>query len=115
MTLSLSARRRGFTLIEIMIVVCIIGIIVGMALPGYMKSRAQARKQVCLENLAQIESAKQQWGLEAGKTDGDTPTQDDLIGPTRFIKKMPECPAAGTYDLKPIGTVATCTQPDHVL
>ena len=115
MTLSSLARRRGFTLIEILIVVCIIGIIVGLALPAFMKSRIQARKQVCIENISQLESAKQQWGLENGKTDGDTPVQSDLIGDNRYIKKMPDCPAAGTYDFKPIGTVATCTIEGHVL
>src|SRR5881227_2810389 len=70
MTITRSAQRRGFTLIEIMITVCIIGLIVGIALPAFMKSRTQARKQVCIENLAQIESAKQQWGVENSKKDG---------------------------------------------
>jgi len=115
MTISLSSRRRGFTLIEIMIVVAIIGLILGIALPAFLKSRTQARKQVCIENLSQIESAKQLWGLEHGKKEGDDVSQTDLVGDTLYIKKMPLCPGGGTYDFKSIGTTATCTQPDHVL
>jgi len=93
-----------------MIVVAIIGVILAIALPAFMKSRAQARKQVCIENLSQIESAKQQWGLETGKKDGDPPTESDLIGANKYIKKMPECPGGGTYEFQAIGRTATCSQ-----
>src|SRR3954469_23095346 len=115
MTISTPTRRRGFTLIEIMIVVAIIGLILGIALPAFLKSRTQARKQVCIENLSQIESAKQLWGLEHGKKEGDTVTQTDLIGETLYMKQMPNCPGGGTYDFQSIGTVATCTQEGHSL
>jgi type II secretory pathway pseudopilin PulG len=98
-----------------MIVVAIIGVILAISLPAFMKSRTQARKQVCIENLSQIESAKQQWGVENGKKDGDVPVQGDLIGDNKYIKKMPECPGGGTYDFLGIGTVATCNQEGHVL
>jgi prepilin-type N-terminal cleavage/methylation domain-containing protein len=117
LTLSLSKRRRGFTLVEIMIVVAIIGVILAIALPAFMKSRAQARRQICIENLSQIESAKQQWGLESGKKDGDPALESDIVGPTKYLKKSPQCPGGGTYDYKSIGTTTSCTEAadGHVL
>jgi prepilin-type N-terminal cleavage/methylation domain-containing protein len=105
----LSRARLAFTLIEILIVVAIIGIILGVALPAFMKSRTQARRQVCIENISQIESAKQQWGLENNKKDGDAVADDNLFGSDSYIKIKPLCPGGGTYDLKFIGTPATCT------
>src|ERR1041385_8311337 len=113
--LPLSPRRRGFTLVELMVVVAIIGLVLGIALPAFMKSRTQARKQLCIENISQIESAKQQWGVENGKKDGDVPLQDDIVGPMKYMKRMPECPGGGTYDFKSIGAVATCTEAEHAL
>jgi prepilin-type N-terminal cleavage/methylation domain-containing protein len=112
-----SGRRKqhGFTLIEMMIVVGILGLIVALAIPNFFKARTNSRIQMCIENLSQIESAKQLWGVEHGKTDGDAPTEADLIGPALYIKKMPLCPGGGTYDFKSIGTVATCTLPRHQL
>jgi prepilin-type N-terminal cleavage/methylation domain-containing protein len=113
---TLTARRRdGFTLIEILIVVAIMGIILGIALPAFLKSRTQARKQVCIENISQIESAKQQWGLENGKNEGDRPVDADIFGDNAYIKKKPNCPAGGVYDLMVVGTITTCTIEGHSL
>jgi general secretion pathway protein G len=115
MKIARSTYVKGFTLLEIMIVVTIIGILVGLAFPAYLKSRTQARKQVCIENLSQLESAKQIWGVEHGKKDGDVPSTDDLIGSGSYMKKMPNCPAGGNYNFQPIGTTATCDIPGHTL
>jgi prepilin-type N-terminal cleavage/methylation domain-containing protein len=115
MNTSLSRRRDGFTLIEILIVVAIIGILVGVAFPAFMKSRTQARKQVCIENLAQIETAKQQWGLTGGHKDGDVPNDTDLFGPNAYVKIKPACPAGGVYELNAIGAIATCNIEGHTL
>ena len=109
------AHSRGFTLVEMMIVVAIFGILLGLALPNFLRSRTRARQQLCIENLSQIESAKQMWGVENAKKDGDVPTEAELIGPSLYIKKTPSCPADGTYDYKAIGDIATCTIEGHVL
>ncbi len=114
-TKSFQKRSRGFTLVELMIVVAILGVLLSVAFPNYLKSRSQARKQMCIENLPQIEAAKQVWGMENGKKDGDVPVKTDLIGPPSYIKRMPECAGGGTYDFKAIGHNATCTEDGHVL
>ena len=108
-------RPSGFTLVELMITVGIIGLILGIALPNFMKTRTRARQQICIENLSQIESAKQLWGVENNKKDGDPATSADLIGPSLYIKRQPVCPAAGKYDFTTIGENAKCDQTGHVL
>src|SRR4051812_730429 len=109
------ACTRGFTLVEIMIVVTILGLLIGLAFPNFLKSRTRARQQLCIENLSQFESAKQIWGVEHGKKDGDTVTFPDIVGPTSYMKKEPSCPAGGSYDLQTIGLNATCTTEGHSL
>ena len=111
----LSVKARGFTLIEIMIVIAIIGTILAIALPNFFKTRVAARKNVCIENLSQNESAKQLWGLEHGKKDGDVPVDADLFGPALYMKKKPSCPGNGLYDLGTIGLVPFCNQEGHTL
>jgi prepilin-type N-terminal cleavage/methylation domain-containing protein len=109
------ASRRGFTLIEILIVISILGLLLAIAVPNFVKTRTNAQRQICIENLAQIESAKQIWGVEVGRTYGDTPQDAELIGPTLYIKEKPRCPAGGNYRFNAIGTTAACDVNGHVL
>jgi prepilin-type N-terminal cleavage/methylation domain-containing protein len=109
------ALRRGFTLLEILIVVAILGLLVGLAIPNFMKSRNHAQKQICIENLSQIESAKQVWGLESGRTDGDAPVDADLFGANLYMKQKPRCVGGGEYRLNAIGTNASCEIEGHTL
>lgn len=60
--------RKGFTLVEIMIVVVIIGLLAAMAVPAFNKVREEARRKAIINNLRQIASAGQQYILENGKT-----------------------------------------------
>ena len=105
--------KGGFTLVEIMIVVAIIGLLAAIAIPNFMKAREKAQKNACVANLRQIEGAKTLWALDEGKSTGDSVTMGDLV--TDYIKATPECPAGGTYTLGDIGTTPTCTVDGHVL
>ena len=72
--------KAGFTLVEIMIVVAIIGLLAAIAIPNFVRSRSTAQMNTCINNLRQIDGAKQEWALEKGKTGTDAPLIAD-IGP----------------------------------
>jgi prepilin-type N-terminal cleavage/methylation domain-containing protein len=108
--------RHGFTLVEIMIVVLIIGILLAIAVPNFIKARESSRTKACVANLKQIDSAKEQWAMDNKKNTGDTPAQADLEGAAGYIKTFPECPSGGTYTIAGIGVDPSCDGgADHVL
>lgn len=104
---TLIARR--FTLVEIMIVVAIIGLLAAVALPSFINARNTSRKNACINNLRQIDSAKEQYALAQNIDDGVTPTTTDLVGANLYIKTTPICKAGGTYAFNAIGSNPTCT------
>jgi prepilin-type N-terminal cleavage/methylation domain-containing protein len=99
--------RRAFTLVEIMIVVLIIGILLAIAIPNFIRARETSRAKSCQANLQQIDSAKEQWAMDNKKTTTDTPGSTDLA--TTYIKTYPSCPSGGTYTIAAIGTTPTCS------
>src|SRR3954463_16708513 len=65
-----TSRKSGFTFVEIMIVVTIIGLLVAIAVPNYIKSRDNSRLNVIYNNLRVVEDAKEQWALETHQVSG---------------------------------------------
>ena len=102
-------KSRGFTLVEIMIVVLIIGILLAIAVPNFIKARETSRTKTCIANLRQIESAKEQWAMEIKKGATDTPGWADLVGANAYLKSQPSCPSSGTYTIGDISTSPVCS------
>ncbi|MCU0772168.1 MAG: type II secretion system GspH family protein [Verrucomicrobia bacterium] len=100
-----TSRKAGFTLVEIMIVVAIIGLLAAIAIPNFVRARETAQSNACINNLRQIDGAKDQAALENGMGTGDDVSAliDDYIkGGT------PACPLGDPYTVGNVGDDPTC-------
>ena len=104
--------KAGFTLVEIMIVVAIIGLLAAIAIPNFIKARATSQQNACINNLKQISGAIDEWALETGQSSGQAVANVSTI--SAYIKlnsnnSVPGCPANGTYTTTFVGTVPEVT------
>ena len=83
---------KGFTLVEIMIVVAIIAILAAVAIPNFVRYRKTSQMNACISNLKQIQAAVEQAKMSGVATPGWT----DIVGSDKYIKVSPTCPSAGS-------------------
>ncbi len=101
--------HKGFTLVEIMIVVAIIGLLVAIALPNFVLARKKSQMNTCKANLKQVDGAVSQFKLDGTNSSIVTVTMAMLV--PDYIKTTPTCPGGGSYTIvadSPTNAV-TCT------
>jgi prepilin-type N-terminal cleavage/methylation domain-containing protein len=98
-----TSRKSGFTLVEIMIVVAIIGLLAAIAIPNFIRARESAQLNSIANNLRILEGAKEQWALENKKATSDAVTFGDL---TDYLKNNTIQPVVKeTYDITKVNVL----------
>jgi prepilin-type N-terminal cleavage/methylation domain-containing protein len=101
-------RKRGFTLVEIMIVILILGLLLGIALPQWVRARERSQGMTCVANLRKIRDAKEQFAMETNLVNG-APCTFANLAPDYIRPDPPSCPMGGTYTVGNIGVDPTCS------
>jgi prepilin-type N-terminal cleavage/methylation domain-containing protein len=103
-------HKSGFTLVEIMIVVAIIGMLASIAIPNYWQARVKTQQTVCLNNLQQIAGAIERWSLETKRDQDQAVTYGDIRD---YLKQSVVCPSGGStfedsYTITTVAAAPSC-------
>lgn len=107
-----TSRKGGFTLVEMMIVVAIIGLLAAVAIPNFVRARTTTQTNACINNLRKIDGAAQTWALENNKAPTDSYALSNVASymGRGVAGALPNCPANGTYTPgATIGNPPTCS------
>lgn len=106
-------RRKGFTIIEVMIVVVIIGLLLGIAIPNYLNARTRTQKTTCISNQIEIDTAKELWAIENRMAPGTAVTSADLWPTYLRGPNFPICPSGGVYAIGVVNDSSSCSIVTH--
>ena len=109
--------KKGFTLVEIMIVVSVIGLLASIAIPSFVKARATAEKNACIANIKRLYSAQTMWATDTGniwQTCVSIPTAQ-LV--PNYLKSWPKCGTVDFYQVQCHALYMACPRmlADHTL
>ena len=107
----MSRQRQGFTLVEIMVVVAVIGVLAAIAVPSYTRAREKSLTNKCLNTLRQITDAKDQYAFD--HYNAEPSDLSDLV--PDYISRLPTCSAGGSYTIGAVGEDTSCNVSNHTL